>query len=343
MEALQKLMMAWAPFLGSLVAVILIITGYRKWLEKRSQTSLPHSEVGPQLFGIVLVGAMIVWLILATPLKESTEGQLLSLIGILFTAAIALSSTTFLGNLLGGLMIRTLRKFVPGDFLAVGEHFGRVTELGLLHCEIQTIDRDVTTIPNLYLVTNPVKVILPSGTIISEEVSLGYEIDRVLVERTLVAAADSSGLEDSFFQIMKLGDFSVTYKVSGFLKDVSSLLSRKSKLRECILDCLHNSGIEIVSPTFMNQRVYDPSKSFMAEPRKVKEEEGQVIDKLVFDKANTAGSIEKLKNQVSRVEDEIKAIKEGDVKVHDENDQKRQIEILEERKKRIVEFIKQKG
>ena len=37
--------------------------------------------------------------------------------------------------------------------------FGRVTERGLFHTEIQTEDRDLVTLPNLYLVTNPVKVV----------------------------------------------------------------------------------------------------------------------------------------------------------------------------------------
>ena len=63
-----------------------------------------------------------------------------------------------------------MRNFRPGDFVRVGERLGRVTERGLFHTEIQTEDRDLTTLPNLYLVTNPVTVVRASGTIVSTTV-----------------------------------------------------------------------------------------------------------------------------------------------------------------------------
>jgi len=37
----------------------------------------------------------------------------------------------------------------------VGDYFGRVTERGLFHVEIQTEDRDLATLPNMFLVSQP--------------------------------------------------------------------------------------------------------------------------------------------------------------------------------------------
>jgi len=62
------------------------------------------------------------------PIEQSKRAQLLSLLGILLSGAIALSSTTFLGNAMAGLMLRALNNFKAGDFLSVKEEFGRVTE-----------------------------------------------------------------------------------------------------------------------------------------------------------------------------------------------------------------------
>ena len=53
------------------------------------------------------------------------------------------------------------------DVFVVEGHRGRVSELGLLRTEIQTERRNLTTFPNLYLVTNPVTVVRSSGTFIS--------------------------------------------------------------------------------------------------------------------------------------------------------------------------------
>ena len=60
----------------------------------------------------------------------------------------------------------------------------------MLRTEIQTERRNLTTFPNLYLVTNPVRVMRSSGTVISVEVSLGYDVSRHLVEKLLLEAAE---------------------------------------------------------------------------------------------------------------------------------------------------------
>ena len=68
-------------------------------------------------------------------------------------------------------MLRAINNFRLGDFIEVeGEHFGRVTEIDLFHTEIQTKDRDLLTLPNLFLITHPVKVIHASGTMIGCEI-----------------------------------------------------------------------------------------------------------------------------------------------------------------------------
>jgi len=206
--------------------------------------------------GFLAMLVVAVALLVAAPFAPMTRGQLLGLVGLMISAAVALSSTTILGNAMAGLMHRAVGNFKVGDFVRTEGHFGRVTERGLFPTEIQTEQRDLVTLPNLFLATHPVRVIRRSGTIVTGEVSLGYDTSHAAVEPLLLAAAAAAGLKEPFVQILELGDFTVSYRVSELLTDVSRLLTVPSRLRSAMLDQLHGGGIEIASPTLMSTRAF---------------------------------------------------------------------------------------
>jgi hypothetical protein len=240
--------------------------------------------------------------LLALPVAESTRGQLLSLFGIVLTGIIAFASTTFVANAMAGLMLRAVGNFRVGDWLRVGEEFGRVTERGLFHTEIQTEDRDLATLPNLHLVTHPFMVVRDSGTIVSANLSLGYDQHHAVVEPLLADAARAAGLEDPYVQIVDLGDFSITYRVAGFLTEVKQLLSARSRLRREVLDTLHGAGIEIVSPNFMNQRPLEPGTRVLPAPITAPESDAvtEAPDEIIFDKAEEGASRQELVTERER-------------------------------------------
>jgi len=246
------------------------------------------------------------------PLSDLTQGQLLSFLAILLSATIALSSTTLVGNAMAGLMLKSLRNCRPGDHIRVGEHFGRITEMDLLHVEIQTEDRDLTTLPNLYLVTNPVKVLRSSGTILHVAVSLGYECPRKQVEEVLLQAAAATGLEKPFVQILELGDFAVSYQVSGVLTDIEHLIGTRRKLRARVLDQLHEAGIEIVSPTYMNSRVLEAAGRVFPQSTSAPAQEAVEPDPdaVAFDKAQQADDLDKLKKEYTDMSQELIGIEQ---------------------------------
>ena len=66
-----------------------------------------------------------------------------------------------------------------------------------------------------------------------------------LVEELLIDAAKKAELGDPFVHVTDLGDFSITYRVAGLLAEVKRLISARSKLRTCVLDALHEAGIEV--------------------------------------------------------------------------------------------------
>jgi small-conductance mechanosensitive channel len=287
----------------ALTAAGIILT--RMWIHRRRTFDQGHIHIREQLIviGLALIAAIAV--VLALPIHESDRNSLLGILGLVITAVIGLSATTHVGNALAGILIRSGRRFRPGDFIHSGDHFGRVTDLGLFHTEIQTEMRDLTILPNLRLATEPLTVVRSTGTIAAATVSLGYDAPRGEITAALTAAATEVGLSEPVVQVRELGDFSVTYRVAGLLTEPRRLLSARSDLRKAMLDQLHGAGIEIVSPTFMNQRQLTPSSSTIPRDAAAEAIEVNDFESLVFDKADLAESVEELTDRITDIDARI--------------------------------------
>ncbi len=304
----------WAPVvIASAIGVVVIALTNRLLRRRHEGRKESHPGVIGPLITASMVGITLIAITLTLPIDESARGQLLGLLGLLVTAAVALSSTTFLGNAMAGIMLRAIRAFRPGDFVRIGEHVGRVSDQGLLHTEIQTEDRDLTTLPNLYLVTHPLTVLRSSGTVVSATISLGYDISHTEIEAHLADAALRAGLTDPFVQVVELGDNSITYRAAGFLVEIKQILTTRSKLRKAMLDALHEANIEIVSPAFYNLRRLDEKKAVL--PRRARataKRQEQDPEARIFDKADAAEAKSKMekeceeqKNLVAEIEEQL--------------------------------------
>jgi len=317
MNLWSELLAAFREFVP-LLAVLAIVSGvlwFINWLMLKrkkglgAETQLPRQLL---MIGTTAVGLLLI--VLVFPMSDSTRGQVLSLIGVVLTAVIALSSTTFVANIMAGLMLRVVKSFRPGDFIHIGNQFGRITERGLFHTEIQTEDRNLTTFPNLYLVTNPVTVVRSSGTIVSATLSLGYDLPHSRIEELLKEAAKQTDLQEPFIQVRELGDCSVTYRVAGFLTNVKLLLTARSDLRKNVLDVLHAHGVEIVSPAFMNQRRLPedgkviPDEVKLHTPKQSPEPE-EAPENLIFDKAEEAEELENLRKEYAELNQRLEELK----------------------------------
>ena len=310
METLLKLFLDLKSFIwgGALIVAAILVLGLLNRFLQRNADKVAGRRFRNQL---TMTGAGFVVLlvvILALPIDTAMRGQLLSLVGIIISAAIALSSSTVLSNAMAGIMLKTVRNFHSGDFITAGDFFGRVTERGLFHTEIQTADRDLVTLPNMFLATVPVTVVRSSGTIVSATLSLGYDIPQSRIKELLLKAAEAVELSDAFVQVLALGDFSVTYRVAGLLEDSKQLLSYRSRLNSSVLDTLHKGGVEIVSPAFMNVRDFHAQKNFIPEPVRIKKKpdiDSAPID-VAFDKAEVAASVSALSMERTKIEELLK-------------------------------------
>lgn len=298
------------PFVPLLLSLVFVLGGLALLhrLLIGNAEHLSSTQKLPRQFSLLVMTIVgLVVIVLCLPVSDSTRNQILALIGVLLSGVIAFSSTAVVSNLMAGLVLRVNRPFRVGDFVRVEGFSGRVTDMGLLDTEIQSDSRELISFANSMMVTSPVTVVRASGAIVSVELSLGYELYHGDVEKHLLSAAENCGLEEPFVQVVSLGDFSVTYRVAGLLKDVKSLLSARSKLHKSVLDALHGAGIEIVSPTFMNQRPQEKGSQMIPRKKssKVAESEKANPESIVFDKAEQA---EEQVKQREAIEAEIKSV-----------------------------------
>jgi small-conductance mechanosensitive channel len=284
---------------------------------------------------------------IALTLKDPVRDQVLKFLGIVFSAVLALSSTTLVGNGLAGVMLRAQSHFRGGDWLSVGDLFGQITRRGLFFTTVQNELRDLVTLPNVYLATRPVTVV-SEPTYISTKVSLGYDVPRVEVERLLVEAAKSVGLEKAYVYVLELGDFSILYRVSGKLMRTDELLTMKSNLRSRVLDTLHAAGVEIVSPTFMNQRAVAADRQFIPEVTVASAAErlrGPAPEADTFDKGRQAKTIEQLDDAMRLAEERMAELRrELDECESEERREvlRRDLDKLERGRKRVAGDIEEK-
>lgn len=292
-----------------LVALIFLLA-LNSWIFKKITfiTSNENITKGVIAFLLIFVGTLV--FILVLPVDKALKGQILTFFGIITSAGIALSSTTILGNLIAGIMNNSMNRFRNGDLIKIGNLHGRVIRKSVFHTEIQLEDSNFTTIPNLFIANNPVKLIRKSNTVISASVSLGYDISRDRVEKALQDAAHGAGLTDPYMYITNLGDFSVTYEIHGFLEDSTKYFSSTSLLKAEVMDKLHDAHIEIVSPTFANQRRVD-EKQFI--PKHITEThvtKETLPEKLIFDEAIKSEKIETKKDSLKEIYKKQDALKE---------------------------------
>ncbi len=305
----------WLPALLVVVATMIGIIVARWFVYRRAGADEAEARFRSQLTTVALILIGLLAIIFVLP-EDSDSDLAFSIVGLIVTGALAISSQSIIANAMAGIMLRSVSSFKPGDFIEVAEKMGRVTERGLFHTEIQTADRDLVTMPNALMVSHPVRVVRASGTIVSATASIGYDISRHTLEELFVAAAEAAGLIEPFVQVVELGDYSVNYRVAGFLEDPRSLLAARSNLRCQILDTLHEAQIEIMSPMYVARRA--ASNDALLPPEEVKQTKRfrRTAESRVFDKAETAQKIEENKAKLIEANENLDILR---LELHNED------------------------
>lgn len=289
----------YLPLLSVAAGLILILGLLHYFLIHREKGLSSEQRFPRQLLMLALTLLSIVIIIVVAPFSETSRNQLLTLFGIALSGVVAFSSTSFVTNFMAAVVLRVTQPFKVGDFVTIGQNFGKVVARGLLDTEIQTVDRALVAIPNSSFTSQSVSVIRDSGVIVTSEVSLGYDVPHSEVLPLLITAAENTGLTDPYVHITELGNFSINYKVSGLLVDVERLLTTRSELNKQILDTIHGAGIEIASPTIARHISHNPEAKIIP-PKVIPGSEPVMVDaeEVAFDKARATVELEKEKQRL---------------------------------------------
>ena len=303
-ELADSFVTEWLPALGVGVVTFFAIILARWIVVRRAGGDESEARFRSQIatVAILLLGLLAVIFVLP---DESNSDLAFSIVGLIVTGALAISSQSIIANMMAGLMLRSVSSFKPGDFIEVSDSMGRVTERGLFHTEIQTADRDLITLPNALMVSQPVRVVRGSGTIVSATASIGYDVSRHILEEHFVSAAESAGLIEPFVQVLELGDYSVNYRIAGFLEDPRSLLAARSNLRAKILDTLSEAGIEIMSPLYVARREASSDPLLPPVTAEQRKKFRRTAEDRVFDKAESAQEIEENRVKLAEAKENL--------------------------------------
>jgi small-conductance mechanosensitive channel len=203
-----------------------------------------------------IVGILVIMTVLTMMGIETIAQSLVTIFAVLFGLVVSFAATSTIGNAIAGFILMSWRPFAQGDRVDIGGGtYGDIMDLDVLFTKVRTINNELVSVPNLIVLGN--KIINYSGLercIVHQEVSVGYDYARKVVEGLLLKAASmTDGLlqEPKAFVLMrKLGDFSAVYEVKAYTDRPNMLATIYSELMKNIVDVFDQAGVELLNPQY---------------------------------------------------------------------------------------------
>ena len=284
-----------------LIGTILIEFFIRKAYKKYRVAYGPSRHVERTEFTLRVVVLVIGIILILANIPGITQNAVrLTAAGI--GLILALSSTTLIANGMSGTIIKFSGFYNVGDMVKIGGYFGKVSEVGVFHTELQTPKRELVTVPNSVVFKEPFVNYTEEKYIVNIPVTISYNIDRKVVSDLLLNALKDTELETPFVLVTELGAYWIKYEANGLLKDPSNLIITESQLRQNILDRFNTANVEILSPDYYAIEKVRRGEKIIPKKRKKpqgeRKEEKQAVEKaagIMFEKAREEEKIAKEK------------------------------------------------
>ena len=179
-------------------------------------------------------------------------------IGVLFS----LGSTSAVANVIAGLILTYMRPFVEGDRVKVNDNTGTVLERRMLSTRIRTPKNELVAIPNSAIISSAIinysSLAKEKGLLLHTSVTIGYDTPWRTVHDLLIRAArktsDVLPEPEPFVLQTSLGDFYICYELNVATDRPDRCPRIYSDLHQNIQDTFAESGVEITSPHFRQNR-----------------------------------------------------------------------------------------
>ncbi len=172
-------------------------------------------------------------------------------IGILFS----LGSMGIISNLISGFILTYMRAFNIGDYVEIGNNYGKIIEKGILTTRILTNKNVLITISNSQILNSHIiNYSKQEFTILHTKVTIGYDVPWRKVHELLIESAlrvESIKKEPKPFVLQtSLDDFYVSYELNAYTDRFDIMPKIYSEIHQNIQDLFNENGIEILSPHY---------------------------------------------------------------------------------------------
>lgn len=239
---------------------------------RQGRVTLPflHPETTTATKRLVLVMVWGLGVAVAYPYLPGSSSEAFKGLSVLFGLMITLGSSGLVTQAMSGLVVIYARALRKGDFVEVNGVQGVVAEVAVLATKIVSVRNEEITIPNSVLISNPIhnysKLATSQGTLLSTQVTIGYDAPWRQVHALLIGAAQKTpGLRATptpYVYQRALSDFYVEYELFASIDNPIERIPVLSALHAHIQDAFNEHGVQIMSPHFFAQ----PEQPVLAKP-----------------------------------------------------------------------------
>lgn len=221
----------------------------------RAEPFLTRETAGPAELGARLV-AIGVAVFLASLLVPGTGGHDLRYVFLVLGLAVALGSTTFVANLVAGVVTIYGRPFHRGDRVRAAGRTGTVASKGILHVRLESDEGGSVLVPNRLLLSDGVAVLGPERRLSGEVVldsKRGVETAVGLLRHAVVEAGlkrDGGSLD-----LVGVRDGGLVFRVDWPLPKAEMCDEVRGKFVRALLE--HGPGLEVAIRSALARERFD--------------------------------------------------------------------------------------
>jgi len=261
---------AYLPKLLRIIVIIVITRYVLKFLKYIAQEIEAERLVIPQFYpdwahatyNILRIFIYAFTLVLIFPLLPDSESSVFRGISVFIGVLFSIGSSSVISNMMAGIVITYMRSFKVGDRVKVGEVFGDVVEKTLFVVRVQTIKKEIITVPNsTILSSNIINYSIAAheqGVILSLPVDVCYDVSWERAEKLLIEAALKTEhvlhSPKPFVLAAALGNYAASYTLNVYTHrpEVQALIY--SEMNRNILSIFQSEGIEMIVPVYEMRR-----------------------------------------------------------------------------------------
>jgi len=188
--------------------------------------------------------------LIVTTLFELTSAQLVAFSGLL-GAAIGLGLKDLLADIVGGLILVVEQPYQVGDKVAIGDHYGEITDIGLRSTQLMTPNDIVVVVPNFTFLNDAVANANDSAAAMLVVVEFYIDVDadadraRDIVEDALLTSPYVRVSPEHRYTVLVEDDhYYRTLTGKAYVNDLRNEYPFKTDVSERVLEAFAREGIE---------------------------------------------------------------------------------------------------